>query len=241
MKFYFQLKTPHNKLFADIAETIINTYPIGVQRESKEYNSYPGIKKIDAIVEQSMTNNKKFNKPWRDFLIKIRKSINSRIHNIGMASEFSFTGELILERYKDDSLVREKKIIFVVSLLGPYFTIYGVDETAIKDKIEQHDIAYKAINVITVSPFKEFEKHFILLKLAIEQEFADYKFVPFKVTTLYIEGVQPPYSNLTECTIYGALFNNSFDYRHIPSPFRGDINYGSEQSNITVRLQPPPA
>ncbi|MGF7041805.1 hypothetical protein [Mucilaginibacter lappiensis] len=237
---YFPLNNRHNKLYEEIGETIKQYYPIGVRPDSPEYKEHPGIKKIMAIIEENATQNKKFTKPWVDFLKKLRSGSKRKIHNNSLPHDLSFSGELILESYQDESLQRTKKLIFSISLIAPFFSIYGVDETAIKEQDDEFGRAYRAINVITESPYKEFEIDFNYLQYEIEAQFNGYKFVPVRVSMFHVENLHTPYSNLDECKLHNALFNGYFDFT--PStPFRGEMYYGSGPSNnITVELLPPP-
>lgn len=236
---YFSLDNKHNKLYAEISETIKQYYPLGIKTDSPEYNEHPGVKKLLAIVEENMTRNKEFYKPWREFLIKLRSGSTKKIHNSSLPSEYSFSGELILERYQDKSLRRIKKLIFSVSLIGPFFSLFGVDETFIKENDNELASGYHAINVITESPFKEFEENFNYLRSEIEKQFTGYKLVPVRICLLNVEGLHTPYGSLEECKVYNALFNGYFDFNHIQF-FRGELYYGSGPSNITVELLPPP-
>lgn len=236
---YFPLDNSHNKLYAEIGETIKQHYPIGVIPDSPEYNEHPGTKKIMSIMEENATQNKKFNRPWNDFLKKIRTGSKRKIHNNSYLHDLSFSGELILERYQDDALLRIKKIRFSVSLIAPYFTICGIDETAIKEKANSLAYAYRAINVITESPYMEFETDFNYLQREIEAQFANYSFVPIRTSLLYVDGLRTPYFGPDECKLHNALFNRYFDFTPVIF-FRGEMYYGSGPSSITVELFPPP-
>lgn len=230
---YFTLNNKHNKLYAEIGETVKQYYPIGTERETLEYNEYAGIKKLMDIVEENMTRNREFYKPWREFLIKLRSGSIKKIHNSSLPSEYSFSGELILERYQDKSLRRIKKLIFSVSLIGPFFSLFGVDETFIKEDDNELASGYHAINVITESPFKEFEESFNYLQSEIEKQFTNYKLVPVRICLFTVMGLHTPYGSLDECKVHNALFNSYFDLNHVQF-FRGELYYGGDSSNITV-------
>jgi hypothetical protein len=236
---YFPLDNHHTPLFAEIGQAIKNLYPIGLPADTPQYNEYPGIKLITAVVEKNMTDNKRFNEPWKAFLKKLKSTAKKRVQNCGYAHELAFSGELILERYQDATLSRTKKIIFSVSLISPYYTIYGVDETGIKDICYDRPVEYRAINVITESAYKEFEEKFNYLQFEIEARFPDHKFVPIRICVSYVQGLQTPWSNQNEYRVHNALFNNFFDNYDIRY-FRGEISYGSGSSSIKVELRPPP-
>ncbi|WP_184545883.1 hypothetical protein [Mucilaginibacter sp. FT3.2] len=236
---YFTLVNPYNSLFNEIGETIKTHYPIGIPKDDPNYNEYPGIKKIDAVIEKNVTDNKRFNEPWKAFLKKLKSTAKKRVYNCSYPNELAFSGELILERFQDAALSRTKKIIFSVSLIGSYYTIYGVDETGIKDIWYDRPVEYKAINVITESPYREFEEKFNYLQFEIEAQFPDYKFVPVRICLSYVQGLQVPWSNQNECRVHNALFNHFFDNYDVRY-FRGEQYYGSGINKIKVELRPPP-
>jgi hypothetical protein len=243
MKRYLSLDTKHNnKLVAEIAETIKEFYPIGIGRESPEYNAHPGVIKMNEIMEDNILNNKNFRERWGTFLKKLRKDLKKSaddLHSTTYGVGPSFSADLILENYEDDALTRVKRLSFAVSLIAPFYTVYGVDETGIKEKDHEFGGAYRAINVITVSPFKEFEKDFNYLQQQIEKQFTGYKFVPITMSLTEVKGLYHHY--LQDAKIHNALFNHLFDlYDTSFGHTRGDTLYGYGESNIKVTLSPPP-
>ncbi len=235
---YFPLDNPRVNLYAEIGTAIKVLYPIGLSREVPEYREYPGIKKIMQVIEESMTRNKKFSKPWIEFLKKLRSGSAEKIHNTTMPIDISFSGDMILEKYEDNALRRIKRLAFSVSIVSPFFAIYGVDETFIKMMEYKEASGYPAINVITESPYLEFGDGFNYLKSAIEVQWPDYSFVPVQIGLMDVKGLQTPYSNLEECKVHNALFNTAFDYNHVHN-FRGERYYGSGTGDTTVSLLPP--
>jgi hypothetical protein len=243
MKLHLSLTNPNNKLAAEIAAVIKEYYPIGLKANTDEYSNHPAFVKLNNKIGEHMTNYNAYIKPWKSFLLNLPKGFKSKIHNHGFAHDISYGGELTLEKYEDEKLIRKKKIIFSVSWLGPFYTIYGIDETVIKDERDGRDLFYHAINVITVSPYKEFESAFNYLRAAIEENFKDYKFVPFMMCSSSItdlENLFNPYYN--KATVNNTIFSgilDRFDLSFIHP--RGDRRYGFEQgSGNNVVLIPPP-
>jgi len=159
-----------------------------------------------------------------------------------------YSTEFTLEDEETPELRRVKKIVLVFSLVGKFFAIFGIDETYIADRArERTQWQNHAVNVLTVSPHAEFEKIFNGIKLAVEQQFEGYKFIPFRIHCAVINGLQVRYSDREECTIFHALFNDRYNLDHILMP-RGDAGFGSkdwEVANATsfevkVLIQPPP-
>jgi hypothetical protein len=244
MKRYLSLDPkPHNKLAAEIAEAIKEFYPIGVSRESPEYNTHPGVIKMNEIIEDNILNNKNYRQRWGAFLKKLGKDLKKSaedLHSTTYGLRPGFSADLILERYEDDVLTRIKKLSFAVSLIAPFFTIYGIDETGIKEKDHEFGGTYSAINVITVSPFKEFENDFHYLQRKIEERFIAYKFVPITMSLALVKELNNEF--VQDAKVHNALFNHLFDLYDTSFGYtRGDIRYGYGESNIKVTLSPPPS
>jgi hypothetical protein len=241
MKRYFQTEYKgQNQLYLAIAEKINEYYPIGINRDTPEYKEYPGIKKIMSVLEKNMTDYNNQNKPWKSFLKQLRKGSKKKIHDTTIPHELAFQAELILKKYQDESLIYIKKIVFTVSFIGPFFSVYGIDITFIKENADGSGPLYDAVNVVTESPYKEFESAFNYLKEEIAEQFGSYKFVPIRVGLYDVKGLQTPYSDRDECTVYNALFDAALDYQPFQF-FRGEMYYGSEKNpNIKVVLGPPP-
>ena len=245
MKKYFPIDNASKiSLFSEIADTIIQYYPKGLNSFDAEYSKYPGIIKAKEIISENTGPPEQklgaLSKKWGSFLKSLRENIDNEIRGTTYGFVPGFSADLILEHFEDKALIRTKRIAFAVSMLGPFFSICGVDETFIKEKEREFESGYHAINVVTASPYKEFEKDFLAVKLLIERNFVDYKFIPFDDCMLFIKDVETPNSMGQEGTVYNALFNHLFNfYIHFRS--RGDRGYGrGRDPNFRVTLTAPP-
>ncbi|GAB3903422.1 hypothetical protein [Mucilaginibacter boryungensis] len=234
MQRYLPLPNP-NKFLADIADTIKEIYPIGIDPLSAEYNAYPGIVKMNSILAKNVDDNENFNASWKRFLIKLTDGIKGKIANTCNPLNRAFSAEVILDRYEDDTLIRVKKITFSVSFISPYFAINGVDETFIKESDGLR--SYRAINIITISPYNEFEKDFNYLRTEIEKEYPQHHFLSYKIGSIYLQGLITNFSYPEECTIHNALFDDTLnDYKKVS--FRGNTSYGIEPAGISISIRP---
>ena len=241
MKRYFPLDNKHAAgLYKTIAETIKHFYPVGLSSFDKEYYKYPGMIELGEILATQIGDNKNYIKSWGAFLKKLRKESGKALKATTYGSVPGFSGDLILETYEDEVLRRVKRIAFAVSLIGPFYCVCGIDETFIKDERDERPISYHAINVVTVSPYKEFEAGFNTIENHIKKEFSGYRFIPFETCMRYLQNLETRHSMGQEGTVYNALFNHLFNfYTHYHS--RGDRSYGLERNpNIRVTLSPPP-
>jgi len=240
MKLNFPLDTPNNNLQADIARTIREYYPIGIQGGTDEYNNHPASKKLYAAQSEHADDYNTHMKPWATFFSNLPRGYRTKVLNNTLPGEPSYGGKLVLERYADDSMLRFKELIFNVSWIGKFYTVFGIDETVIRD--EGLGYGYSAINVITVSPYREFEKRFKYLQSAIEGYFEGYKFVPFMNCSARVKEVETEYIYGSKATVYSCLFSHLLNTRHLPSiRIRGDWRYGMEPSKRKIILAPPPS
>ena len=242
---YFPLdSTRATSMNSEIANTIKQYYPRGLSNFDPEYGKYPGIIKAHEIICENIGPPEQkpgpYTKKWHSLIKSLRENSEKQIKGTTYGFVPGFSADLILENYEYESFTYTKRIAFAVSMLGPFFSICGIDETFVKEKDREFGGAYNAINVVTASPYKEFEGDFDGIKLLIEKYFPNYKFVPFDVCMMHIKDVQTPHSMGQDCTIYNALFNHLFNfYTHFRS--RGDGYYGSERNpNIKVTLTAPP-
>ncbi len=207
MKLYLPLD---NSQLKSIIDVIKKHYPLGLKPSDPGYIEYTGYKELEDIIVENIHDNKKYKKIFVSFTKAVAKSLKKEVIGTTYGIGPSFSAEIILETYDDDAFSRVKKLSFAISLIGPFFTIYGVDETFIKMPERPGAAGYHAINIITVSPFQEFEPDFNYLRGKIEKEFDKYKFVPFFILSYHIEGLHlfdgeddDEYGN-----VFRALFNH---------------------------------
>jgi hypothetical protein len=107
-----------------------------------------------------------------------------------------------------NDLTRTKELHFFVSLVGPFYTIVGQDNNAIKiDDIR----SCRSTNYLIVSPEKEFAETFKFLCDKIEPRFKGYRFVPFEICQQTIDGLEVRYTEKNLNSIFHALFNDHID------------------------------
>lgn len=246
MKFHLPLTNIQNDFYGPIFEAILKYYPTGIKSDLPAYHEFPGQVELGKIIIDNIHSNKNFKARWKDFEKEIRSSSKKRVEGQTYAMRPSFSSSLILKKFKHNELLHFKTLRYSVSLIGPFYTVYGVDETAITDNMDGHDVFYTAINIVTVSPYKEFESSFNFIRLKIEERFKGYKFIPFGLHSMSIEGLYDPYKDDEEYTIYRALFDD-FLNEYDPYRKRGDYRYGFDKwtkykdgEGPRITLGPPP-
>ncbi|MGY3053707.1 hypothetical protein ACVWYG_001908 [Pedobacter sp. UYEF25] len=233
MKFNFMFN-PDTHNFWPVYEAIRQYYPIGLEKnEYGLYYKYSGIKELEKVVVEAIhgDGNKNY-LGWKTFCEKVssKQKLTYRGSTFGQAP--SFSADFFLQDIDLPQFRRIKKLSVAISLIGKFFTIYGVDETIVKECDENgRDLNYRGVNVITASPYMEFRPHFLDLKQEVEKEFNGYKFLPFSIHLFVINGLEVRYSDRKECTIFHALFNEQLDLNS-QLPIRGDQHFGFEEWGI---------
>lgn len=195
--------------FWKIYDTIKRFYPIGIKRdESKMYFSYPGLKELEDIVVDNIHNESHFAERWDNFTKDIEKEIDKEIIGTTYGQAPSFSSYILLDTVSVDDLTRTKELHFFVSLVGPFYTIVGQDNIAVK--IDDNR-SYRSTSYLVVSPEKEFADPFKLLCDKIENRFKGFRFVPFEICKQTIEGLNVRYSDENLNSVFHALFNNYVD------------------------------
>lgn len=208
--------------FWDIYTCIHKFYPIGIPEGMVSfYNSYPGIVERRKIIAKSIYDNNIFKQKCSDFYEDISKTTGQEVigTTTGITSCYSALMEIKSTVMFD--LKRTKELHFFVSLLGPFYTIVGIDQNEITINNKFH----RSTNFLIVSPENEFKDWFIYIGKRIEEQFKKYRFVPFFICKKIIDGLSLEYKE-NNCAVFHALFNYSVD---IDSNIMGDENYKSWQ------------
>ena len=219
----------------EIYNGIKSFYPLGIPQGEGVgiFFEYAGLKKLEQIIVDNVHDEKNFQKRWTDYTDELKKIIKKDIIGTTYGQAPSFSSSIIIEQNVIGTCTHLKELHFAVSFVGNFFTIYGLDSTRILDEIGDYK-GYHAANVVTASPFKEFEKDFILLESNIRKRYPNHKMVPYGFGQQIIDGLQVRYSDAEVCSIQMALFNdiiqprNNFRFTqgHVVDHTRGDVYFG---------------
>ncbi|EDM38057.1 hypothetical protein PBAL39_00542 [Pedobacter sp. BAL39] len=229
-QFTFNIQT-HD--FWPVYHAIHECYPIGIQRgEDLTYFNYPGIQALDRRVVETIHHENDFYKSWLEFENRLAEHYNLEVRGTTYGQAPSVSADLMIEKIELEGFSKVKKISIAISLVGQFFTIYGIDEsTVVEPVLDSYDRNYHSINAVTASPHQEFRQYFEQLKSMIEERYEGYRFIPFFVNDFIIKGLQVRYLDHEECTVFQALFNQSLD--NAPSgTIRGDRYYGHEEWKV---------
>ncbi len=124
-----------------------------------------------------------------------------------------------LKKDEIEDRIFEKRLHIAVSLIGPFYTLFTNDITTLIERNsvlhkneKQLDRFYQQVHRSIISPYGEHSKLFDKLRILIENDFKDYKFVPFVIHSAALDGLQVRYRDEYKNRIYHALFNQHFEF-----------------------------
>lgn len=198
--------------FWAVYESICQYYPIGLLPDAEDpawriYHDYKGQRALGELIMENFADQEVFSRKWTSIGTGLGRKMNleSTGTTYGQVPSYSFYLELFSAEAGNHTVF--KRLHAAISLLGPYFTIWGQDGSM----LQQDGKFYPATNVITLSPIKEYEQCFNTAYQELQARFPDYKFVPHSLHNMTIPGLNfRGYSWPVDKRglIYHALFNN---------------------------------
>lgn len=211
-------------------QSIIKYYPIAILKsEHSIYFEYEGIKQLEKIVVDNIHNRENYQNRWVDFCDRISNDLDVKVMGRTGGQAPSFSASINIGENRSDTFVHSKDLYFSVSLVGHFFQIYGLDKTIVKDVDSR---GYPSNNVITASPYREYESLFKGVEKIIRQEFVDYKFVPYSIGQTQIDGLCVRYTDDMNCTINMGLFNDFLSGKSHPNGVKGKEGYGVQDWRV---------
>jgi len=213
--------------FVEIYKTIKTHYPINTTSKNERTKELESFKETNSIIRDSLQDKNTFKK-WSDYLVELKKYFPNQNISGNSSLQPGYGGIIEIKRNTQiQGVIISKELHVYKSLLGKYYTIFGVDE------VKYFDGAFYYMRfdpIITISPLNEYKTSFDLLKKKMKETFPDYKFIPFMFGTLKVKGLSTIYSEREngDSTINEALFMNH-DYGSYN--YIGDLRYGYEDFN----------
>lgn len=182
--------------FTLISDTIKKYFPVDKPKRltSKTVSASPGFNKIGKIANAEFVDDKAYRDKWGKLTSNLKKVFKKPVHGYPDLSGGGFFGEVIIEEDKKPDFVRQKSLKFYVSILGPFFSIHGVDSSVALLEIESHvpDFNkgnFEATHAITISPVFEYQEVFNKLEDELRSFFPGYLFVPYTVGMSTIKNI----------------------------------------------------
>jgi hypothetical protein len=182
-----------------IYEAIKKYYPLGIfqnDEDSASYQSYPGLRELEKIL-LAILHDENYRKGWITFIDSLKEEFKKVVVGTTYGNSPCFSAYIEIEQKILDKVTVCKELHFAISLLGPFYSIYGIDRTmltlekelykgqeALANFEEEDKLQYfEAINSITVSPYSEYKEYFIKLEIKIKERFTNYKLVPHSINS----------------------------------------------------------
>lgn len=251
MKQYFSFN-PHSHDFWPVYNAIRTYYLLGIRlsHEMHLYYEYEGQKKLGKLLVDNIHNAENFKERFVNFSDQIQSQFGLEVQGTTYGQQPAFSFDLILEKTEYPGLIKIKKLCLGISLLGDFYSLYGIDETIIIEERKPYRYQYYSINAITVSPYAEFEQPYLALKKAVQERYPNHKQVPFTILTSYLNGLYNKYEETDECMVYNALFDQKLTNNYRLQQ-RGDQYYAydewfkegfdpSQFKSVEVIVVPPP-
>lgn len=219
--------------FTLISDTIKEYFPIDKPKRltAKTVSSSPGYRKVGKIVNEEFLNEKAYHDKWGELTSSLKKVFKKPVHGHPDLSGGGFIGEVIIEEDKKPDFIRQKSLRFYISIIGPFFSIHGVDssiallefESRVKDFNKGN---FAATHAITISPVFEYQEAFNKLEDELRAFFPGYLFVPYNIGMSTIKNISIAdelHDNRSMDTIYEALYGRAAVHECLT---RGDGRYG---------------
>lgn len=219
--------------FTLISDTIKEYFPVGKPKRltSKTVASSARFKKIGKIVNEEFLNDKAYRDKWGKLISSLKEVFKKRVEGHPDLSGGGFVGEVIIEEDKTPDFIRQKSLRFYISIIGPFFSIHGVDSSIalleIESRVKDFNKGYfAATHAITISPVFEYEDVFNKLEDELRLFFPGYLFVPYDIGMSTIKNISIAdglHDNKSMDTIYEALYGRAAVHECLT---RGDRRYG---------------
>ena len=192
--------------YPEVYEEIIRYYPLGIKDSDPQYIEYPGINLLQELCYKK--NEQAAYGMWKR-LVKNIKGDNSKVLHASSESPLfdpSYTGKLLLSKVKDEVNIYSRELYFHVSVIGQFYTVYGIDRVASNSGM-QNSTMYDPI--VYFFPFDIYEKWFQLVRNKIEEVYTNHKFVQYallklRIPLISVSGLKGPFGQ--HPSVFQALF-----------------------------------
>jgi hypothetical protein len=213
--------------FWPVYESIKKYYPLGLISENNGHDryylsSYQGQKELVSVILDNIHDEIVFSTKWKEIGLLIEKKTTQVVVSTTYGQAPCISGEIEIHHSSMPGLVRLKKLNYFISLLGPYYSIIGSDESVISD----NDTHY-VTNLLIASPINDYEETYKLTESVFTEKLPGYRQIPFHLCKERINGLQV---NYTESENTNYLFNAVFnDHLNLNITHVGDTLYGADK------------
>lgn len=209
--------------YIDIYECVIKYYPLGINELEPIYQEYSGYKLLQELCYDKL--NPVRSNHWKKLVLEL-KSLHPCVISAKdetRSTEPSYGCSLVLSQNRISNITYQKEIRLHVSVLGLFYTVYGLDTIRIYDAY--NNVLMETQPILTVSPIDDYKELIPLVRDMVKNMYAELSYVPFyylkkPVKALSVAGVSVLEGS--SASVFQALFTSEdiANYK-----FRGDINY----------------
>lgn len=194
--------------FDEILSTITKFYLVGSNLSADDgyFDTIEGQRLLKQL-DDSFENDKV--RHWKNFILNLCAKLNRKSSDIKHHPSNnipSFSASILIHEEKDQKVVFRQSIVIELSLLGPFYTLYGTQAVSLTSQGQKIDFQPN----ICISPQGVFSDAFYLLRNLLNEDYAQYKHVSFEtlrhsIKDLWVPGMNKPLH--CDATVYQALFN----------------------------------
>ena len=119
----------------EIYEVIQKYYPIGLQqRNGGIFFQFKGQKELEEILIENIHNTENYRSRWTSFTKEIGKGLKQKMRDTTQGQAPSYSSSIVLNQVEVENCIYHKELHFSVSLIGPFYQIYGKEWTQIMDQ-----------------------------------------------------------------------------------------------------------
>lgn len=191
--------------YSELYNEIIKFYPLGLKHSDPKYSEHPG------LFEMQDLSHKKLEpaaiKKWKSLVTGIHLPDYKilRASSESILFDPSYTGRLLIVKEKFGQATFIREVVIHLSVLGPYYTIYGVDKISLA--LDREEVTFNPI--VYVSPHTFYAAIFPALRDQIEKKYEGVKLIPFyllakRVSEVYVSGSKG--SSDRDASVFQTLF-----------------------------------
>lgn len=218
--------------FSVLYDVIASYYPVTVaERPSEEeWARSAQFQKIGARIDEEFVKPKTYNAKWGKLALALKKKLKKPVWHAPDLATGGFMAHIKVKETKVEDLVHTKTLHLHISILGPFFTIYGADTSTVISKLDYtygpQDGHFTATNVVTISPLFEYEELFKALEEEVRDFFPGYLFVPYRIGMSTIKNIsfeETLYNRGMLDTVFEGIFGTQALHNCLA---RGNDRYG---------------
>lgn len=195
--------------FWQIYDCIKHYYPLGIKKEeSGFFYTNPGINELRVLIYNKIVDTDEYAK-WERFLAEVEQTLKKTAVDNTAGQVPCYSGYVEIGRFSHENHTRTKELHFHVSILGPFYTIIGLDNNTVT--IDW--MTFRNPTYMVISPQGEYSDDFILLQSLIETRFEGYRFVPYDIYHQVIDRLEIHYNEGDYNTVVNGIFNTQVNFR----------------------------